>query len=221
MAKYEKYLKNERWYHATTLEGWKHLCDKKIDVQYNKGNELDFGYGFYLTPSQQHAEAFIRKIIELKLKQKQVDYSEIEGLEEITGISQPVSGKDDLIPVVIEFVFCPYGYYNSEWEFQIYDKYDDAFAEFVFHNRIKNVAGEAQHGNDLIFGVMSDSIPTQLIANYKNGDVTYEDVIEGLKKTTSSKQLSIHNQGICDTIKVNRVYLVETKEELNANDYNG
>ena len=97
------------------------------------------------------------------------------------------------------------------------NQYDDEFAEFVFHNRIYNVDGESHHNNDLIFGVMSDSRPTLLIQQYKRGVKSKHDVIEGLKKSTRVKQISIHNQHICDILVISKIYHAETGEELIIN----
>lgn len=64
---------------------------------------------------------------------------------------------------------------------------------------------------------MSDSLPTILIQKYKNKELTKENVIEGLKKSTAVKQLSIHNQKICDIIRISKAYYVESGEELDLN----
>ena len=63
-SKIRKYLSNDKWYHGTTLYNAKKIIDNGIIVDYNKGNELDFGYGFYLTPKKEQAESFITKILE-------------------------------------------------------------------------------------------------------------------------------------------------------------
>lgn len=55
----EKHLKQSKWYHATTLNGWRDICKYKLRVRHNIGNELDFGYGFYLTPILDQAKSLI------------------------------------------------------------------------------------------------------------------------------------------------------------------
>ncbi|WP_286908968.1 DUF3990 domain-containing protein [Clostridium sp. UBA1652] len=205
--KFLKYLNKDRWYHATTLAGWKNICSQGILVDYNKGNELDFGYAFYVTPDKKQAEYFITKLLQ---------YQAIE-----PNLGLPTKDIEDTrIPVVIEFEFSPIEWFNDKkYKFRILDKYDDEFAKFVYHNRTKNVDGTSHHNFDFIFGVMSDSNPIILLQKLKNGEITEENVLEGLKKTTSSKQLSIHNQKICDIIKVINVYSVNTGKELDINDY--
>ena len=66
---------------------------------------------------------------------------------------------------------------------------------------------------------MSDSVPTLLIQKYKNKEITKEAVIDLLKKSTSNKQLSLHNQELCDKIKLTKAYLLKTGKELNIDDY--
>ena len=70
---------------------------------------------------------------------------------------------------------------------------------------------------------MSDSVPTQAILEYKMGAKTKEEVLECLKKPTSMKQLSLHNQNLCDIIKLKEAYTIDTatneRKELNINEY--
>ncbi|MEK1830905.1 hypothetical protein AAAC51_23320 [Priestia megaterium] len=93
MGKFLRQLRKDTWYHGTTLEGWKLLCENKINIKYNIGNELDFGYGFYLTQNKSQAENYIRNIIKYKKE-------EFGSLFEELGFGL---SEDSLIPVVIEF----------------------------------------------------------------------------------------------------------------------
>ncbi len=43
----EKYLKQKSWFHGTTLSGFESLCRQSVLADYNRGNSLDFGDGFY------------------------------------------------------------------------------------------------------------------------------------------------------------------------------
>lgn len=206
-----KYLKSTRWYHGTTLEGWKNICKMGVQVKHNIDHELDFGYGFYLTPKCEQAEKFITTILR------------------ITGTNDPLSQFGDLFPaieenkeskiaVIVEFEFCPLNWVD-DFKYKTLNGYDDEFAEFVFFNRLENVDGSKQHSYDFIFGVMSDSNPIIDVARYKREEIGKEEVIQSFKKSTSAKQLSIHNQGICDTIVPSKAYIIETREELNVSDY--
>lgn len=106
--KIKKYLMNNSWYHGTTLLGWKQICELKVQAKHNVGHELDFEYGFYLSPSFDQAAYYITHLVK---------------------------------------------------------------------------------------------------------------VIEGLKKSTRNKQISLHKQELCDRIKLAKVCLIETREELNVVDY--
>lgn len=212
MKKIEKYLNNHKWYHGTSLQGWKEICEKKIQANHNIYNELDFGYGFYLTPKKSQAENFTNNVIKYRKENSLQDLGLIFPADNSSG--------EDEIAVVIEFEFEPIEYFeNQSYNFGVFSKYDDEFANFVFHNRTDNVNGEAHHNYDLIFGVMSDTNPPVVINRFKNDQIGKNEVIEELKKSTSSKQLSIHNQKICDIIKPSRAYLVENREELDVSDY--
>ena len=207
-----KYLSIDKWYHGTTLDGWKSICKFGVLANYNIGNELDFGYGFYLTPKQKEAEKYILNLLKYE-----------HDMENDIKIGVPLKeNKGEKIPLVIEFSFSPIQWYSeNKYNFKFLNKYDDEFAEFVFHNRLKNINGNHQHNHDIIFGVMSDSLPVLLIQKYKAGEISREEVIQGLIKPTSNKQLSLHSQKLCGIIKPTKVILIESREELNVNDYIG
>lgn len=84
--------------------------------------------------------------------------------------------------------------------------------------------GKSQHNFDIIYGVMSDSVPTKLLIDYQMGVITKEMVLDGIKKPNSMKQLSLHNQELCDIIKPSRVYCydmdTQCRKELDALVYN-
>ena len=192
--RYKKLLNQETWFHGTTLAGWKELCNKKVKVDYNIGTELDFGYGFYLAPKEDQAASYIKRMLPYL------------GLDD-----------DDKIAVVIEFEL-NLSKLSDKYHHAKFLHFDEEFSNFVFQNRTH--PNERVHNFDFIIGVMSDSNPQKLIFSYRKKEITYDDVIEGLKKFTSMEQLSLHNQEICDILKVKRVVRMDTGEELNANEYN-
>ena len=123
---------------------------------------------------------------------------------------------DKNIPVILEFEFLPLQYFeNEKYSTKIFNSYNEEFAKFVFQNRYHL---DEKHKYDLIFGVMSDSNPMLLIQQYREKKITENEVIDGLRKSTSMKQLSIHNQELCDIIKLNKAYYLNGKE-LNINEY--
>ena len=217
-TKQKNRLSNNTWYHGTNLCGWKQICKLGIQADFNKDHELDFGYGFYLTPDKKGAENYIERIMQIQPN------SSLEGINSsLEGInSSPIplkSNEDKKIPVIIEFNFVPADWIDSGYKYAYFPSYDDKFAEFVFHNRTQNVGGNDQHEYDFIYGVMSDSIPTKLILDFNNGEISKEDVLSGLKKSTSAKQLSIHSQSLCDIIMPSKAYQLYDKKELDIDEY--
>ncbi|MGV1040632.1 DUF3990 domain-containing protein [Clostridium perfringens] len=208
IEKVRKYLIKDKWYHGTTLDGLKKICKNGVLVNYNEGNELDFGTGFYLTDKKQKAIDYIERIIKYR-----VDNS----LSEINSLGIPLKDNTDKnIPVILEFEFLPLQYFeNEKYSTKIFNSYNEEFAKFVFQNRYHL---DEKHKYDLIFGVMSDSNPMLLIQQYREKKITENEVIDGLRKSTSMKQLSIHNQELCDIIKLNKAYYLNGKE-LNINEY--
>lgn len=91
--------------------------------------------------------------------------------------------------------------------------HDEKFAKFVFENRLKNVYNENPHGYDIIWGVMSDSIPPEIIMSYLNNEITYENAIKALQKPQSMKQLYIGNQAICNMLHISNLVEFNKKEE--------
>ena len=61
---------------------------------------------------------------------------------------------------------------------------------------------------------MSDSNPVDLIKNFRLNLITYDQLKIALYKWNSMDQLSLHNQNICDKLRVKRVVLVDEGKEL-------
>lgn len=186
--KRRRILAGERWYHGTTIDQLESIR-KGVNATYNKQSsiEKDFGYGFYLKATYEEAAKYICEL------QK--------ALGELGDLSACI---------VCEFSFKPLDIFESDrFHSKLLCRYDDEFAELVFYNRCENESGNHQHAYDIIYGVESDSVPTNEMLKYKSGLSTREQVIQTLKKSTSMKQLSIHNQEICDMLKLVAVYKVE------------
>ena len=192
---YNKYMEQDVWYHGTTLSGWKNLCTQKVEANYNLGTELDFGTGFYLTPKYNQAEGYIKRILPYL-------YGE---------------NKNDHTPIVIEFEL-NLSKLESKYTHEKFLNYDERFAEFVLKNR--NNPDELIHNYDFVIGVMSDSNPVALLADYRAKSLTREELILKLQKGNSMEQLSLHNQEICDILKVRKATLIENGKELDVDEYN-
>lgn len=196
--KTRKYLNQTSWFHGTSVSGYKSIEENGVKAFFNKNNELDFGAGFYLAPKKRMAEDFVRRILEFK------------------SIAIPDVDVDDITPVVIEFEFPqkPMDYFEGDnYQTGLYESFDEEFARFIFHNRVHNVGDIPDHGYDLIYGVMSDSNPTKLIAQFRDGQITEEDFIrEIMEQKISPRQLSIHNQDLCGILQVKEVHTLEHRE---------
>lgn len=193
-----KAISSTMWYHATTLESYHNIKKNGIIVNYNSGSELDFGYGFYLTTTAELAESYISRLYKWR------------------------EGFDDPL-VIMEYEAVPLEWFQgSQYNGKVFPAFNDEFAEFVFYNRTENADGNHQHPYDVIYGVMSDSTPTALILQYEAGEITKDEVIKGLKKDNRMKQLSLHNQRLCDMIVLKRAYIYDpetnNRKELEKNE---
>ena len=187
-------LKGNSWYHGTTIEGFHSILEHGVLVDFNRGRELDFGYGFYLTPKDTMAEEYISRL--------------------------PIEDQER---VILEFSFSPLSWFESDdFSTEIFEAFDERFAEFVFDNRYNGKSGKQTHGFDVVYGGMSDSLPTKLLNEYRAGEITREEVIRRLQKGTSMKQLSLHAQYLCDKIELKRAYIYDpktrTRKELNMDE---
>lgn len=172
-------LSSNKWYHATTMDGFLSLKQNGVIAKYNQGKPLDFGYGFYLTLNEEMAERYIKRLYQ----------------------------ADDDVFVITEYTFSPLPWFTTEeYNAALFPKFDDNFARFVMNNRLMAHSLIQQHAYDVIYGVMSDSAPVQLLMDYRVGAITEEQALEGLKKSNSMKQLSVHNQQLCDMLVLSRAY---------------
>ena len=190
-------INRNKWYHGTTIEGAENIKKIGVIANYNYGSELDFGVGFYLTDTYEKANSYISKL--------------------------PITNEDGSIArrtewAVMEFEINPFEILflsSNNYKFKNFNKHNDEFAKFSFDNRLNNVYNEKPHGYDIIWGVMSDSLPVKLLLDYKNGNISYEDAISQLQKPNSMKQLYIGRQEICDKLIVTQTSIIK---EVNDNE---
>jgi len=193
--KYKNILRRKSWFHGTSLANLQSFVSNGPLVEHNIGNELDFGYGFYLAPDLRMAERYSKRMIEFMEQTPQFSYTE-----------------EDLTPVVIEFEFpesSPSIFFEDhKFRTTCFPSFDEDFANFILSNRMSPC--ERVHDYDLIFGVMSDSNPNKLVPQVKSGYISSDDFVqEILKNTTSTRQLSIHNQLICATLVIRNIHYVK------------
>lgn len=193
--KEERFFKQTIWYHGTTLAEWKSICKYRVLADFNIGYSLDYGNGFYLSPSETDTQKYAMDTIK---------YNGSELLDEKT-------------PVVLAFEYDPYQDIITGISYKYFAKYDDAFAEFVFQCR-NNFLYPKTHPYDITGGVMTDTVPTKIMQQYFANQISKEQVLKSFKKSTSKKQLCLHTQYLCDRLKLVRAYIVNGKE-LDINEY--
>lgn len=195
-------LKKTKWYHGTTKVGYNSIMTQGVKYDVSLGSELDFGPGFYLAPDQDMAEEFIKR---------QVEFKKSDGLEEFLP-------PEAFEPVVMEFEFTPLPYWEAG-NLKVLDINNLEFATFIADNRIRAMEG-LLHEYPLIYGIMSDNNPAELVSKFRDGELVKEDVIQGiLDKTIRTRQLSIHTQDICDILKLTKAHEVGGGKELDINGY--
>ena len=74
------------------------------------------------------------------------------------------------------------------------------------------------HAWEFTAGVTSDTKPVYLIQEYMLGRKTKEEILAELTIGTSVRQLCLHSQPLCDTIKPTKAYILNGKE-LDINEY--
>ena len=195
-------LNSDVWYHGTSEEGADSLQKLGVIALYNRGNMLDFGAGYYLTDTKERADSYISRVPLIG-----ADY-------------RPVKRKNW---VVMDYRSNPYKILFGDpattstddmsmldrpgYVFRNFPKHNEEFAKFAFDNRLNNVNNEKPHGIDIIWGVMSDNFPDQIVYDFLAGRLSYEKAIEKLQKPNSMKQLYIGNQGLCDMFELKNMYV--------------
>lgn len=89
---------------------------------------------------------------------------------------------------------------DSKYTFYNFPKYNEEFGKFVLKNWTENVNNEKPHGYDIIWGVMSDSVPDKIASDYETGRISYSEAVKMFMKSTSMKQLYIGNNSICESL---------------------
>ena len=205
------HLNRDFWYHGTSLEGAESIKKLGVLADFNHGNSLDFGAGFYLTETKKLADSYMSRV--------------------------PVIGADGKLTkrtewAVIEFKFNPYTllfgspsetskdeltvFNGLSYTYKNFAKHNEEFAKFVFDNRrnsLESPNSRNVHCIDIIWGVMSDSIPDQVMIDFSNNELTYEQAIEKLMKSNSMKQLYIGSQAICEMLEFSNIFIFRGSQE--------
>ena len=177
------YLRKTKWYHATTLKSFNNICRYGIKADINKEKELDFGAGFYLSSNRiwsvQYAEDFINNINCTK-----------SGLEE-----------DEAEMVIIEFEFKPISFIKSGFKCLAWGSQNRKYAEFVYRCRMYPNSIKSFYDEDIVVGPMTDGNQIEAVQQYKNKQISKEQLLKIFMENTGDWQLLLHSQEICDMIK--------------------
>lgn len=198
----KKILESKTWYHATTKADYLKIIEQGVKFDVSWGSELDFGPGFYLAPKQKMAEDFISRQIKFKKEMELESFLPAEAFE----------------AVVMEFEFDVFPYFEKG-ELKVLDENNEEFATFITENRIRAIEGLI-HRHSLIYGIMSDNNPADLVSKFRDGEIDKQQVIKGIMdRTISTRQLSIHAQALCDKLVLRKAYEVDGGKELDVDGY--
>jgi len=183
-------LNKEFWYHGTTKEKYEILKDLGPIANYNEGYPTDFGAGFYLMESFDRAKSYI------------IGNTTINGVND----SEKCIIKYRLD--ICELLFKG----NEQYTYKNFPSYNAEFAEYILDTRINIIKGLYDRPYDVVWGVMSDSYPDAIVDDLINGKISREEAILKLQKSTSSRQLFISNQTICNMLVEEEVTVVRKEE---------
>lgn len=167
----EEFLQVDTWYHATIRQGYESIMTKKIQASFNKMFELDFGYGFYLTPSldwvQKYAKSFDGEERIFKFNFRLADI-----------LNENVSFRfwDSLNDDFAEFVFQNRMYFSDYANFKIHDY-------------------------DIVGGVMSDGNQPTDFEEFRNDLISKAELFRRICLPKEDWQIAISSQEICDMLK--------------------
>lgn len=176
----EEFFSHTQWFHGTHLEWGQKIIEQGVNAKFNKGSELDFGYGFYLTPNWEWAKEYAKRTINLASKDK------------------------TRIPCVLEFELNLKDFPTKKHLF--FRELDVAFADFVFQNRFYSKASEKQHQYDYVGGPMSDGKPIEDFYQFRCNKISKQVLYERILRPREDWQLLLRSQEICDSLVLKNVY---------------
>ena len=180
----EKFLSENTWFHGTLRVYAIDMIVNGINAYKNRNTPSDFGRGLYLCPNEEWALSYATQRVK----------DRIESVE-----LEPNDG------VVIQFEFLPYDYVGR-FGLKYYSGMTKEFAKDVFFNWRHPAIPYPKRWHDMIFGPMTDGKQMQLMAKFKNHEISKTDVIKELLKPKEDWQLLIRSQILCNELKVVRTF---------------
>lgn len=176
-------LNRDTWYHGTTVEDAYNIMENGVDAFYNVGRGSDYGPGFYMTASLEAAESYISKLPILDASGRILTERKTWAIL-----------KFEFNPFILAFQS------DGRFTYKNFPKFNDEFGAFALQNWLH--AHASRSGNyDILWGVMSDSLPDKIASDYEEGLISYDEAVKAFQKSTSMKQLCITNQLICSGLQ--------------------
>ncbi len=109
---------------------------------------------------------------------------------------------------IIEFCFKPRDLLGDSKNYRFFGKLDKDFAEFVFSNRMyfEKSPNYCVHNYELVGGVMSDGTQVTDFEEFRNREITKDELFRRLLLPREDWQLLLHSQELCNQIKPSRAY---------------
>jgi len=151
-------------------------------VDLKRGNKrVDFGRGFYLSDSFDAAKWWA-----------------VKRFPEKGGVAPTIMcyEVDDAVFTSSEINLMKFGKPSKEW------------LEFVKLNRRKDLpkSDEPRHFYDVVYGHIADDLAADTIAEYVEGNVTWDEALSQIKTVPDVRQMSLHTPLALQYIKVREVW---------------
>ncbi len=116
---------------------------------------------------------------------------------------------------IIEFHFRPVDILKGSKNYRYFDTLDEEFAEFVFSNRMyySESTDNCIHTYDLVAGVMSDGTQATDFEEFRDGEITKQELFRRLLLPREDWQIAIHSQKLCNLLVPVRAF------DLKGGDY--
>lgn len=109
---------------------------------------------------------------------------------------------------ILEFHFKPIDILSGSKNYKFFESLNNDFAEFVFSNRMYFQESEDNcfHRYDLVAGVMSDGTQITDFEEFRNEDISKEELFRRLLLPREDWQLALHSQTLCNLVKPYSAY---------------
>ncbi len=109
---------------------------------------------------------------------------------------------------ILVFNFRPVDILKGNSNYRFFGELDEEFAEFVFGNRMyySECEDNCFHNYDIVAGVMSDGQQSTDFEEYRNKEISKEELFRRLLMPREDWQIAIHSQALCNMIVPSRAF---------------